>query len=70
MGIVVCARHFRLIFKINCSPSLNHVGLQRKEVAQRKRICRNSGDTGDKGLIAGTERSHGGRNGNPLQYSC
>jgi len=27
-------------------------------------------DTGDMGSIPGLERSPGGRNGNPLQYSC
>ena len=26
--------------------------------------------TGDVGSITGSERSPGGRNGNPLQYSC
>ena len=30
----------------------------------------NAGDTRDAGLIPGLERSHGGGNGNPLQYSC
>ena len=30
----------------------------------------NAGDTIDAGLIPGLERSHGGGNGNPLQYSC
>ena len=30
----------------------------------------NEGDTGDTGLISGSERSPGGGNGNPLQYSC
>ena len=30
----------------------------------------NAGDTGDSGLIPGWGRSPGGRNGNPLQYSC
>ena len=30
----------------------------------------NVGDTEDVGLIHGLERSPGGRNGNPLQYSC
>ena len=29
-----------------------------------------AGDTGDSGLIPGSERSSGGGNGNPLQYSC
>ena len=29
-----------------------------------------AGDTGDVGLIPGLRRSPGGRNGNPLQYSC
>ena len=28
------------------------------------------GDTGDTGLIPGSGRSPGGRNGNLLQYSC
>ena len=27
-------------------------------------------DAGDAGLIPGSGRSPGGRNGNPLQYSC
>ena len=27
-------------------------------------------NAGDLGLIPGPGRSHGGRNGNPLQYSC
>ena len=30
----------------------------------------NAGDTGDAGLILGSERSPGGGNGNPLQCSC
>ena len=30
----------------------------------------NAGDTRDVGLIPGLEGSHGGGNGNPLQYSC
>ena len=30
----------------------------------------NAGDAGDVGLIPGLGRSPGGRNGNPLQYSC
>ena len=30
----------------------------------------NAGDTGDLGLIPGSERSPGAGNGNPLQYSC
>ena len=30
----------------------------------------NAGDTGDAGLILGSERSPGERNGYPLQYSC
>ena len=29
-----------------------------------------AGDTGDTGLIPGSGRSPGGRNGSPLQYSC
>ena len=30
----------------------------------------NAGATGDMGSIPGWRRSPGGRNGNPLQYSC
>ena len=30
----------------------------------------NAGDVGDMGLIPGSRRSPGGRNGYPLQYSC
>ena len=30
----------------------------------------NTGDTADAGLIPEWERSPGGENGNPLQYSC
>ena len=30
----------------------------------------NAGDSGDTGLIPGSERSPGGGNGNSLQYSC
>ena len=30
----------------------------------------NAGDTRDAGLIPGWERSPGGGNGSPLQYSC
>ena len=30
----------------------------------------NVGDKGDEGSIPGSERSPGGENGNPLQYSC
>ena len=30
----------------------------------------NAGDTGHMGLVSGVERSPGGGNGNPLQYSC
>ena len=30
----------------------------------------NVGNKGDKGSIPGLERSPGGENGNPLQYSC
>ena len=30
----------------------------------------NAGNTGDTGSVTGSERSPGGGNGNPLQYSC
>ena len=35
-----------------------------------KNLPVNGGDTGDVGSIPGLERSPGGGNGNPLQYSC
>ena len=35
-----------------------------------KNLPANAGDTGDVGSIAGSGRSPGGGNGNPLQYSC
>ena len=35
-----------------------------------KNLPTNSGDTGDVGLIPGSERSSREGNGNPLQYSC
>ena len=41
------------------------------QVFQRlKNLPANAGDAGDVGLIPGSGRSPGGRNGNPLQYSC
>ena len=35
-----------------------------------KNLPANAGDSGDMGLISRSERSPGGGNGNPLQYSC
>ena len=35
----------------------------------KKSAC-NAGDPGDTGSISGSGRFPGGRNGNPLQYSC
>ena len=35
-----------------------------------KNLLANAGATGDTGSIPGSGRSPGGRNGNPLQYSC
>ena len=35
-----------------------------------KNLPANAGDIRDKSLIPGSGRSPGGRNGNPLQYSC
>ena len=35
-----------------------------------KNLPANTGDEGDTGLIPGSERSLGGGNGNPYQYSC
>ena len=38
--------------------------------AMVKNLPVKAGDAGDSGLIPGSGRSPGGRNGNPLQYSC
>ena len=35
-----------------------------------KNLPANAGNTGDEGLIPGSERSPGEGNSNPLQYSC
>ena len=35
-----------------------------------KNLLASAGDAGDMGSIPGLERSPGGGNGNPLQYSC
>ena len=35
-----------------------------------KNLPANIGDSGDEGLILGSGRAPGGRNANPLQYSC
>ena len=40
------------------------------QVTLVKNLPANAGDTGDMGSIPGSERSLGGRNGKPLQYSC
>ena len=39
-------------------------------MAQWKDSTCNAGDSEDTGLILGLGKSPGGRNGNPLQYSC
>ena len=35
-----------------------------------KNMPANAGDAGDVGSNPGSGRSHGGGNGNPLQYAC
>ena len=35
-----------------------------------KNLSASAGDTGNTGLIPGSGRSLGGRNGKPFQYSC
>ena len=35
-----------------------------------KNLPANAGDAGDLGLIPGSGKSTGGRDGNPLRYSC
>ena len=39
-------------------------------MAKVKNLPSSARDTGDTGLILGSEGSLGGGNGNPLQYSC
>ena len=44
--------------------------IRASQMAQRKESACKAGDAGDEGLIPGSGRSLGGRNGNPLPYSC
>ena len=54
-----------------CSLGCSLVPLWTSEVALMVRnLPANAGDTGDAGSIPGLQRSPGGGNGNPLQYSC
>ena len=54
-----------------CSLGCSLVPLWTSEVALVVRnLPANAGDTGDAGSIPGLQRSPGGGNGNPLQYSC
>ena len=48
--------------------SLIYKGLPRR--LRGKESPANAGEAGDAGSIPGLERSPGGGNGNPLQYSC
>ena len=41
-----------------------------KQYAMVKNLPANAGDSGNAGSIPGSGRSHGGGNGNSLQYSC
>ena len=57
----------------NCAPRVNFptpLGLASQVVLVIKNLPANAGDAGDMGSIPGSGRSHGGRHGNPLQYSC
>ena len=47
-----------------------NISLGDSPMAQHKESACNSGDTGDAGLIPGSERSPGEGNGNLLHYSC
>ena len=47
-----------------------YISLGASLVVQSKETVCSAGDTGDMGSIPGSERSPGGGNGNPLQYSC
>ena len=45
-----------------------HYGIPHGSVVRN--LLANAGGLGDAGSISGSGRSPGGRNGNPLQYSC
>ena len=48
-----------------------HIYIRASQVALVvKHLPSNAGDVRDMGLIPESERSPGGENGNPLQYSC
>ena len=55
------SKHF---YRAYYMPRVSQVALTVKSPAA------NAGDTRDTGLIPGLGRPPGGRNGNPLQYSC
>ena len=48
---------------------IHKLGLPRW-LSGKKNLPASAGDAGDVGLIPGSGRSPGGRNGKPLQYSC
>ena len=48
----------------------NSLGMEKKNVAKEKHLPASAKDTGDTGLIPGSEGPLGGGNGNPLQCSC
>ena len=48
----------------------NSLGVEKKNVAKEKHLPASAKDTGDTGLIPGSEGPLGGGNGNPLQCSC
>jgi len=50
---------------VSCHGQLGFPG----DASGKESAC-SSGDTGDAGLIPGSERSPGGGHNNPLQYSC
>ena len=63
-----------ILYQLSYQGSPVNVLYDTKGVSQVVLVVRdppaNAGDIRDSGLIAGSERSSGGANGNPLQYSC
>ena len=57
-----------MVEKYSIAHTYHILGLSSGSVVEN--LPANAGDAGDAGSIPGSGRSFGGRNGNPLQYSC
>ena len=66
-------KYFSILAVLNIhwgTQALNRTGSVVSAAHSYQESAWNAGDTGDKGLIPEWERSPGGGNGNPLEYSC